>query len=172
MFCPNCGKDAGTAKFCPECGTPITQASVTPETPPIINQTPPPKPKKKTGCLIAFLLFFIFIGFGIGSIPDSAHSSGSGSGSSTTQQTPKLEVLDHSTVSDGYVRYVSGHIKNNTNKTYSYVQVSINLYDDGTLVGSTLDNVNNLEPGATWEFKAVILQDNADQYKITEVTGW
>ena len=27
MFCPNCGKDCGSAKFCPECGTKLPQAA-------------------------------------------------------------------------------------------------------------------------------------------------
>lgn len=85
---------------------------------------------------------------------------------------PDLQVLDYDSVSDGYLRYVTGHIVNNTSKTYSYVQVSIGLYNGDTLVGSTLDNVNNLAPGATWEFRALITSDNATQYRIEEVTGW
>ncbi len=70
-------------------------------------------------------------------------------------------------------RYVVGTVKNNTDKEYSYVQVEINLYDDsGAQVGSTLDNTNNLEPGGTWKFKAVIMEDNATKYRIKDISGF
>ena len=84
-----------------------------------------------------------------------------------------LEVLETSTSNEGYVRYVVGSVKNNTKKTYGYVQVTINLYDDsGAQVGSTLANVNNLEPNGTWKFKAPIMDDNATKFKVKEVTGF
>lgn len=88
------------------------------------------------------------------------------------QRPPDLQVVDYTTTNDGYVSYVTGHIINNSSKTYSYVQVSIGLYKDEVLVGSTLDNVNNLAPGMTWEFKALITSDDANQFKIEDVTGW
>lgn len=90
------------------------------------------------------------------------------------QKKPNLEVVDHKPESGEYgTRYVTGTIKNNTNKTYSYVQVQINLYDkDGAQVGSTMDNTTNLEPGGVWKFKALILDDDATKYKIVEVTGF
>ena len=83
-----------------------------------------------------------------------------------------LELIDKQAITQDGLRYIVGKIKNNTEKTYSYVQVSINLYKDDNLVGSTVDNVNNLEPGATWEFKAIILEDEANKHKITEITGY
>ena len=44
------------------------------------------------------------------------------------------------------IRYkIEGTIKNNTDKQYSYVQVTFNLYDkDGAQIGSALANINNL----------------------------
>ena len=88
------------------------------------------------------------------------------------QRPPNLQVLDADSVTEGYLRYITGHIVNNSSKTYSYVQVSIGLYNGEVLVGSTLDNVNNLAPGSTWEFKAIVTEDSATQFKIEEVTGW
>jgi len=86
---------------------------------------------------------------------------------------PDLEVIQHKTISDEFCQYVTGMVKNNTKKTYSYVQVEINLFDQyDNLVGSTLDNVNNLEPGQTWSFKAVIIKDDVVAYKIAGITGW
>lgn len=90
-----------------------------------------------------------------------------------TPKPPDLEVLDHSSVTEQYARYVVGTVRNNTTKTYSYVQVSINLYDkSGAQVGSTLANVNGLEPGGLWKFKAIILEDSTEAYKIKDVTGF
>ena len=85
---------------------------------------------------------------------------------------PDLEVLSYDSTSDGYTGYIIGKIRNNTDKTYSYVQVEIGLYKGESLVGSTLDNVNNLGPGETWEFKAIVLEDDCDTYRITNVTGF
>ena len=68
--------------------------------------------------------------------------------------------------------YVKGSIRNNTDETYKYVQVTIGLYDSqGNQVGSTLDNVNGLEPGKTWRFKALTMEDNADSCKIIDIDG-
>lgn len=91
---------------------------------------------------------------------------------SDQKQRPNLELLSSESTSDGYSRYVTGQIRNNTDKTYSYAQVEINLYSNGVQVGSTLDNINNLEPHSIWEFKAIILQDNADQFKVKDISGW
>ncbi|WP_027309321.1 FxLYD domain-containing protein [Caloramator sp. ALD01] len=86
---------------------------------------------------------------------------------------PDLEVLNHTFKQDGFNGYITGQIKNNTDKTFSYVQVEINLYDkNGQQVGSTIDNINNLEPGKTWNFKAIILEDNVHSYKIVNVSGF
>ncbi len=86
---------------------------------------------------------------------------------------PDLEVLDHSVVVEEYARYVVGTVQNNTAKSYTYIQVEINLYDDdGAQVGSTLANANNLEQGGKWKFKAVIMEDEAVSYKIKDVSGW
>lgn len=85
---------------------------------------------------------------------------------------PDLEVISAGDESDGYFRYVVGEIRNNSAKSYSYVQVEIGLYQGDNLVGSTLDNVNNLEPGQTWHFKALVTDNTSDNYKITNITGF
>ncbi len=86
---------------------------------------------------------------------------------------PDLQVVNATTKSDEYTRYVTGTVRNNTEHTYSYVQISINLYDGSrNQVGSTMANVNNLEPGSTWNFKAIVLEDSATSFKVKEVTGF
>ncbi|UZX16529.1 FxLYD domain-containing protein [Thermus sp. PS18] len=90
------------------------------------------------------------------------------------EKRPALELLEASSNVDQYgARYVVGKIRNNTKRTYSYVQVEINLYDkNGNQVGSTLANVNNLEPGAVWSFKAPIFEEEATQFKVADITGF
>lgn len=52
---------------------------------------------------------------------------------------------------------VVGIAKNTGTTAYGYVHVEINLYDSsGAVVGSTLANVNNLGPGQSWKFEAVV----------------
>jgi len=79
----------------------------------------------------------------------------------------------HSTTDEYRIQYIVGTIVNTGRWTYSYVQVEINLYDaQGNLVGSTLDNVNNLGPGGRWKFKAVILEKGVAKYTIMNITGF
>ena len=74
---------------------------------------------------------------------------------------------------DDGIKYVTGQIKNNSGKTSGYVQVEINLYDsNNTQLGSTLANLNNLEDGKVWNFKAPVTEDNTASYKIMNVTGF
>ncbi len=68
---------------------------------------------------------------------------------------------------------VVGTVRNNTAKEHTYVQVEFNLYDDsGSQVGSTIANINNLEPGGTWKFEAFVLEDRATVAKLKGVTSF
>lgn len=70
-------------------------------------------------------------------------------------------------------RSVVGSVKNSGKKTYGYAQVQINLYDgSGTQVGSTMANINNLEPGKSWDFEAPILEEKAETFKVMDITGF
>jgi len=132
---------------------------------------------KKTVPILVFMLVIIVISAGCcGSSSTTVDQSGSlssgSSGSSSTASDLQL-VESHVETGDYGSKYIVGTIKNNGAKTLSYVQVTINLYDDtGAQVGSTLDNVNNLEAGGTWKFKAYWLESDATNYKIKEITGF
>lgn len=68
---------------------------------------------------------------------------------------------------------VTGTLRNNSNKEFSYVQVEFNLYDDtGAQVGSTFANINNLEAGGTWHFEGPVLEDRATQAKLKGITSF
>ncbi|MFA4876561.1 MAG: FxLYD domain-containing protein [Methanoregula sp.] len=91
----------------------------------------------------------------------------------TVSASPLQLVESHTETGDYGSRYVVGSVKNNGDKTYNYVQITINEYDDsGAQVGSTLANVNNLEPGGIWKFKAYVIDKEATNFKVKEITGW
>lgn len=87
---------------------------------------------------------------------------------------PDLQVISTQWENGEYGNdYATGRIRNNTSSTYSYVQIEINVYDaNGNQIGSTLDNVNNLEPGGTWQFRAIITDDQARRFRIKDVSGY
>ena len=35
-----------------------------------------------------------------------------------------------------------------------------------------MDNINNLAPHTKWDFKAMVVEDRADNYKIIDVSGF
>jgi hypothetical protein len=114
-----------------------------------------------------FLLLFLVIGVLIDTVTDSTAPA------TVTQQEqtePAFKILSYNMKNEEYTKYVTGRIQNNTNKTFGYVQVEINLYDiNNNFLGSTLDNVNNFEPGAVWNFKAIVIDDNAKKFKIMDI---
>ena len=68
---------------------------------------------------------------------------------------------------------IVGVVKNNTDKDYSYLQITFTLYDiDGNVVGSAFANVNNIKAGGTWRFEAMFFEDNAATWELDEITGW
>lgn len=174
MKCPNCGIDS-PGPFCSGCGSRIETAQQGLN---VQNTNPQGKKKVPIGCLtviISFILIYALIS-AFGSSPSSTPNSNSSSSQTTTSSEaskPDLEIVEHHSEAEQYSRYVLGTVKNNTSNEYSYVQVEINLYDDaGNQVGSTMDNTTNLEPGGTWKFKALMLEDSATKYKVKGVTGY
>lgn len=86
---------------------------------------------------------------------------------------PDLQLLSYDSEAGEYNRYITGRVRNNSSRSYSYVQVEISLMDGaGNVVGSTMDNVNNLGPGQVWEFRAMITSDRTEQYRIVDVSGY
>ena len=79
---------------------------------------------------------------------------------SSTQETQKAkyEVSELNIEKDSFSSYVTGVLKNNTDKEKLYVQVTIPAYDaNGNKVGEALANVNDLKPNSTWKFKAMYI---------------
>lgn len=120
------------------------------------------------GCTGLLLLLLLFAAIGSSSISENSASSNSAT-SKESIAVDDVTVIDFNLTSDGIV----GNAKNNSNETKSYVQVEFNLYDSsGRQVGSTFANVNNLEPGRVWSFKAYVLEDNVSSAKLKGVTSY
>ena len=55
----------------------------------------------------------------------------------------------------------------------TYAQITFNLYDDsGAQVGTAMANINGLEPGGRWKFKATTFGTQFSKYKINDLTGF
>ena len=68
---------------------------------------------------------------------------------------------------------ITGTVINRRDVKLSYAQITFNLYDkSGAQVGSALANINDLEPGATWKFKAATFGADFDTFKFSELTGF
>lgn len=166
MFCNNCGKEIDDgSKFCQYCGTSFdsTENSIKKND----------APNENNGCLtqIGSLIggvIFLAIIFNIGGL-DFLGISNTNNGKGIS-----LEVTESHSCNLGYgARGVCGTVKNNSNRNIGYAHVEINLYDKaGNLIGSTLDNINNLEANAIWKFQAPIIEDNVATYKIKNVVGY
>lgn len=75
----------------------------------------------------------------------------------------------------GFAYYIEGTVTNKTSKTYSYVQITFNVYDEvGNVIGSCFDNINHLEGNGTWKIKAICSGEANDikSYKLTGFSSW
>ena len=109
-----------------------------------------------------------------------------GGSSETEEKTGKTGTNEKFTLLEGYNGYVdseysykiTGSIKNNKNKEYSYVQVEFYTYDsEGNLLDTCLANNSGLEASGTWKFEASCFFSNGNasdvaSYKLKEITGW
>lgn len=141
---------------------------------------------EKTPAIIIGILAFLLLLFNCKNFIDGYNNTETAEQNTTTspavadvkptQSTtkPRLEILEHHPCTGDFgAKMICGTVINNSNRTIGYVQIEINLYDsDMSLVDSTLDNINNLEPGSKWKFKAPVLEDNVSSYKIKDVSGF
>ena len=85
-----------------------------------------------------------------------------------------LIVLKHAWGADqtGH-RMVTGTVANKTARRYGSATVEVGLYGpDGSSIGSASAKIDNLEPGATSRFEAVVKDDTAVSYKIIGVSAF
>lgn len=155
-LCKECGTEISKdAKACPKCGKDNRNFFV----------------KHKVLTFILIVVVIIVAG------------ASSGENNTNTNVNEKKDIIkeekftlvsDKSKTDSLGTMYIEGKIKNNTDKEYSYVEVTFNLYDkDGNQLGTAMDNINNLEPNGTWKYKATSwTTEKVASYKLVEITGW
>lgn len=148
-YCKECGSEiSSSAKTCPKCGK---------------------KQKNIWKTVIIVLAIFFAIG-AVASVEDTEINS-----NELKESVEQFSLVSDEMTTDSIGScYIQGTIQNNTNKSYSYVQVTFNLYDaEGNQLGTAMDNINNLEPNATWKYKAIgLTTEKVHSYKFVEITGW
>ena len=74
----------------------------------------------------------------------------------------------------GYTLEIKGKLKNTTSRKFSYVSVTFAIYDEnGIQIGTAMDNMNYLQAGNIWSFKAIgWTDDEPASYKLVEVSAW
>ncbi len=144
-----------------------------------------PSPKQTTNpTAVLFVLIFLFLLFiwpgwvwpiFSGMVTPLADTSNNKTISNVIEQfNPKtLTLLSWETKTVGSSTSVVGKIKNQGKNAVSYAQITFIVYDAaGNQIGTALDNINNLEAGATWAFDAVVFEDNVAKVKLGEITGF
>jgi len=154
--CKECGAGVSTsAKRCPKCG----------------------KKLKHPGIMAILVILAIIVGGSLGTAYREWKNPGQSlfSAMAKNAEQEKFALVSDKAVVDSLgTTYIEGEIKNNTDKQYSYVQVTFILYDaDGAQLGTAMANINNLEPNGTWKYKALgLTTERVDSYKLDEITGW
>ena len=160
--CKHCNEQvAKSAKVCPKCGGKLGM----------------PGWAKILIAIVVIALIAGVAGSGDSSSNSGNSSSNTGNGGGSSTNGEKFTLVEHykSEESNQFAMYIEGKIKNNRNKEYSYVQVTFTSYDaEGNVIGSCLDNINNLDANGTWKFKAICTEnpDQIDHYELKEITGW
>lgn len=75
----------------------------------------------------------------------------------------------------GFSQYIEGYITNNSNKAFSYVQVTFTTYDkEGNTLGTCIDNNSGLDVNGRWKFKAICVDSVSEisSYKLSDINGW
>jgi DNA-directed RNA polymerase subunit RPC12/RpoP len=189
--CPACGRTlnvseqyAGRRIGCPHCGAPVLVADDEPE--PRARRRSGPGLFTILGGLFALLLVSccaIGIIANLGRNPANEGTEQQAGKSTGTQNKPENKsgskgglVLLNETLkgtTNQFAGEITGTVVNEGNKTLNYAQIQFNLYDDsGAQVGSAVANINGLEPGGRWNFKAVTFTNKWKTFKMFKLSGF
>lgn len=102
-----------------------------------------------------------------GCVEDPKYEEGAG----TPTESKNLEILDHHMETGEFGNLIiSGTAKNIGSSSLSYAEVRVKFYDkEGAVLDTSLDNINDLGPGETWNFKVMYFgmdTEKIDSYKI------
>lgn len=142
-------------KKCKDCGAEISKSA---ETCPQCGKKQNKPIIKKTMILIIALLIIVAI-----------------AGANQSEKKENLVLVSSEMNYDGYsTTYIEGTIENKSDKEYSYAQVTFNLFDaEGNQLGTAVANINNLQPNASWKYKAIgLTTQKVERFELQEITGW
>jgi hypothetical protein len=89
-----------------------------------------------------------------------------------------LEIIDgrkgvRGVIDDLGFMTITGRVRNNAAKTYTYVQINfVVLNDAGDEVDTAWTNHTGFAPGAVWRFNAVSLQTAGTRYRLKSLDGY
>lgn len=128
---------------------------------------------------VRVVLFFVLLFGGAMSISGTHQQfDGVEVAQNTTAQkkaTPKGLIVQEFTLERGAygTGKIVGTLKNTTGRSYGYVQIEFGLFDhEGNTVGSTLANINNLDPDSTWKFEAPVFKAGATEAQVKNITSF
>ena len=104
-----------------------------------------------------------------GTAGETESSEDDGDSGETEESDTDIELLDHELVresresSDREDVHVEGTAENTGDSQLSYAEIRVRWYDDeGNQLDSSLDNINDLNPGRTWKFEVPYLGDGRE----------
>lgn len=149
VICPTCGAEiSNKAPACPACGAPMK--------------------KSRRGLFIAFGIIILLV---LGGLVVVAKKKGGGGllGPKKDLEVVKFEMQR---MKDTSLVYVIGTVKNNSEVQHQSVRVDFNLFDKkGKQIGQASDYIMILEPKASWDFKALVVEAEAAEAKLDKVTS-
>ncbi len=116
-------------------------------------------------CLVAIVLVAILILSFTGCI-ETVYEPSEGGAPPVTEE---LQIINHT---GGITEYgspmVTGTARNVSSSNLSYAEIRVKWYDSaGTLLETSLDNINDLGPGETWRFEVIYFGSEKNvSYKI------
>jgi hypothetical protein len=73
---------------------------------------------------------------------------------------------------DDYSYTVEYTLKNDTDQTFDYIQISADVFDSkGVKLGNDMTNITDVKPNQTFKLKLDLYQEGASSYKITSITS-
>ena len=126
---------------------------------------------------VRIVLFLVLLFGGAASMPTTNIKSGNFEIAQTTVKNtkPKGLIVEEFSLEIGAYGNgkIVGTLKNTTGRAYKYVQIEFGLYDGaGNTVGSTLANINNLDPDGTWRFEAPVFQAGATEAQVKNIASF
>lgn len=90
--------------------------------------------------------------------------------SNTEHFAPGLKVINSNLSANEYSKNIKGIVKNNSSSYYSFVSLTINVFDkDGYVLESLIENRSGLFPNGSWKFDLDTFVKDIESFKVVEI---